>query len=361
MNIQKTPVPKVSAIMIFLNGERFIAEAIDSVLGQTLADWELILVDDGTTDGATAIAKSYAARYPERIRYTEHPGHVNRGMSASRNAGLRLARGENVAFLDADDIWLPRRLEAHVALLDRHPEVALITGRTLWWRSWMTDPGPRWPWERTDTPSFGGLPLHQVIEPPAVAISFLERRGATLPGICSLTARREAVLAVGGFNDSFRTLYEDQVFLFRMCLRHRVWATDEVLDCYRQHPDSTCHQEGQLAGDARARPIFLAWLQAHLVDSGCKDERLWRAFRAEMLRFDQPRLWWWSRLPLRARDWINVQRQRLLILLLTPEGYNGLRRRFGLSYAETVSPPQSPRRPPDPLSTVAGLSDPGQQ
>ena len=84
--------PKVTAILIFLDGERFLAEAIDSILGQTLTDWELILVDDGSGEAASGIARDYAARFPGRIRYTDHPGHANLGMSASRNAGLKLAR-----------------------------------------------------------------------------------------------------------------------------------------------------------------------------------------------------------------------------------------------------------------------------
>lgn len=338
MKKPKAQAPKVTAIMIFLNGERFIAEAIESIIAQTFQDWELILVDDGTTDGASRIAKSFVERHPQRIRYAEHPGHANLGMSASRNAGLRLARGEYVAFLDADDIWLPRRLEAHVTLLDSRPEVGMAISSMLWWRSWMKPEGRRrWPWEVADSPSVGGLPLNRVIEPPEVAISFLESRGGTLPGICNLTARRDAVLAAGGFNADFRTLYEDQVFLFRMCLREHVWVTDEVLACYRQHPDSACNLEGRAASDARARPAFLAWLQEHLVDSGCKDPRLWRGLRGEMFRYDQPRLWWWSRLPARARDWWNVNRQRALITILTPAGYHGLRRRLGLPHVDPIS------------------------
>ena len=66
--------PLVSVIMIFLNGEKYIAEAIESVLDQTLTDWELILVDDGTTDGATEIARDFAARHPDRISVIEHRG-----------------------------------------------------------------------------------------------------------------------------------------------------------------------------------------------------------------------------------------------------------------------------------------------
>src|SRR5690242_13625262 len=92
---------RVSVITIFLNGEQFLDQAIESVICQTFTDWELLLVDDGSTDGSTKIAKDYAARHPERIRYFEHPGHINRGMSAARNVGIANARGEYLAFIDA--------------------------------------------------------------------------------------------------------------------------------------------------------------------------------------------------------------------------------------------------------------------
>ncbi|HPU16044.1 MAG TPA: glycosyltransferase family 2 protein [Polymorphobacter sp.] len=338
--------PKVSAVLIFLNGEDFIAEAIESVRTQTFTDWELILVDDGTTDGARAIAHGYAEREPQRIRLIEHPGHANRGMSASRNAGIAAARGNIITFIDADDIWLPRRLAAHVAILDQHPEIGVVLGATMWWRSWMTD-GRSWlkPWLYTDTVHQSGLPLDRVIAPPEVAINYLESRGGSMPGICSVTVRRDVVRAVGGFNDDFRTLFEDQVFHFRTALRVPIWASDEVVACYRQHDESACNKEGRMASDLRMRPLFLAWLQDHLVDSGCKDARLWKAFRAEMMRFDQPTLWWWTRLPVRARDWWNVHRQRLWIMLLTPAGYNRLRRWLGMSHADQVPALHEPVTP----------------
>ncbi len=325
--------PHVTAIMIFLNGEKFIAEAIDSIIAQTFTDWELVLVDDGSTDGSTAIAKSYAERYPGKIHYTEHPGHENRGMSASRNRGIAMARGEYIAFLDCDDVWLPRRLEVHVDILDAHPEVAMVMGATMWWRSWSHPKGSLLA-DWMDDPRDQKLPTNQLLPPPTVAASFLESRGQTLCGICSQTARRQAILDVGGFNEAFRTLYEDQVFLFRMCLRHPVWAIADVLDKYRQHPDSACNSAGRVAGDARMRPIFLAWLQGHLIDSGVKDERVWSGLRAELQRYDQPRIWWLTRLPTRARDWWNVNSRRGLMLLLTPAGYNRLRRMFGMTYVD---------------------------
>src|SRR5918994_2063107 len=99
----------VSCIVIFLDEERFIEEAIKSVFAQTYENWELLLVDDGSTDGSTQIALRYAERHPGKVRYLEHPGHQNRGMSASRNLGISQAKGEYVALLDADDVWLPHK------------------------------------------------------------------------------------------------------------------------------------------------------------------------------------------------------------------------------------------------------------
>src|SRR5438105_1562536 len=100
--------PLVSAITIFLNEEKFLQEAIASVFAQTYDNWELLLVDDGSTDASTEIALRYAKQYPEKVRYVEHRGHQNRGMSAARNLGIRNAKGQYIAFLDADDVWLPK-------------------------------------------------------------------------------------------------------------------------------------------------------------------------------------------------------------------------------------------------------------
>src|SRR5687768_14229125 len=83
--------PTVSVIIIFLNAGPFIEEAIASVFAQTFADWELILVDDGSTDESTAIAQQYASLRPEQVRHYEHKDHLNQGMSASRNRGICMA------------------------------------------------------------------------------------------------------------------------------------------------------------------------------------------------------------------------------------------------------------------------------
>src|SRR5690349_4685532 len=106
--------PQVSVVMIFFNAEQFIEEAILSVVAQAYTCWELLLVDDGSCDGSTALARTYARRYPSRVRYFEHPQHSNRGMSASRNLGIQHASGEYITFLDADDVWFPNTLQRQV-------------------------------------------------------------------------------------------------------------------------------------------------------------------------------------------------------------------------------------------------------
>src|SRR5260370_40898850 len=99
----------VSVVVAFYNAERFLAEAIDSVLAQTYTRWELLLVDDGSSDSGQEIARRYATQYPGRIQCLEHPGHRNLGMCTSRNLGARHSRGEYIAGLDSDDVWLPRK------------------------------------------------------------------------------------------------------------------------------------------------------------------------------------------------------------------------------------------------------------
>jgi glycosyltransferase involved in cell wall biosynthesis len=107
----------VSVIIIFLDAERFIREAIESVFAQTHDNWELLLVDDGSTDGSRSFALRYAEEHPDKVRYLEHANRQNKGMSASRNLGIANAKGEYIAFLDADDVWLPNKLEHQVTIL----------------------------------------------------------------------------------------------------------------------------------------------------------------------------------------------------------------------------------------------------
>ena len=83
---------RVSIVLPFFTSSRFMRECIDAVLAQTYADWELVLVDDGSNDDSSAIAREYVERVPNRVRCIEHPGRENRGISASRNLGASRTR-----------------------------------------------------------------------------------------------------------------------------------------------------------------------------------------------------------------------------------------------------------------------------
>jgi glycosyltransferase involved in cell wall biosynthesis len=110
---------KVSVIIPAYNGDRFIQKTIDSVLAQTFTDYEIIVIDDGSQDNTSQVLESYG----KNIQYIyQH----NQGVAAARNRGIDLAKGELIAFLDQDDLFLPHKLAAQVACLEAHPEAGMV-------------------------------------------------------------------------------------------------------------------------------------------------------------------------------------------------------------------------------------------
>jgi glycosyltransferase involved in cell wall biosynthesis len=114
---------KVSVLIPTYNCEKFIGETLDHVLSQTCQDLEILVVDDGSQDATGAIVERYAAQHPLKVRLL---CQQNKGPGAARNRGLRNAAGEYIAFLDADDLWKPEKLEKQVAVLDHRPEIGLV-------------------------------------------------------------------------------------------------------------------------------------------------------------------------------------------------------------------------------------------
>jgi len=275
--------PLVSVVAIFLNAERFLDEAIRSVFDQTYDRWELLLVDDGSSDGGTAIARGWAEREPERVRYLEHPRHQNRGMSASRQAGLREARGEYLALLDADDVWLPEKLSRQVAILEAHPQVALLYGAPLYWFGWTGTAEDR----ARDYVIDLKLPADRVYDPPALLLPFLRRQAPT-PCPSDVLVRRAAAETVGGFEAHFtgvNMVYEDQGFFSKLLLHAPAFASSETWDRYRQHPESCYAVSKASGGRERARQYFLRWFQAYLRREGVTSGPVCETVRSELRQF----------------------------------------------------------------------------
>ena len=116
-----TPSPRVTVLMAVYNGERFLAEAVASILDQTFRDFEFLIVNDGSTDRSREIILSFG---DPRIRLVDNPENI--GLTRSLNRGLELAKGGLIARQDADDISLPERLEREIGFLDGNPKAAIV-------------------------------------------------------------------------------------------------------------------------------------------------------------------------------------------------------------------------------------------
>lgn len=273
--------PLVSIVLIFFNEERFLPDAVASVLAQTLTDWELLLVDDGSTDASSDRARAYAREQPQRIRYLEHPDHANRGMSATRNLGIFSARGRYLSFIDADDVWLPRKLEEQVALAQANPRAAMVVGLTQWWYGWTGVAADA----RRDFVQTLPVALDTVVAPPALLTAFLQDEYAS---IADILVNRELAQSVGGYETAFRGLYEDQAFHAKICAAHPVYVSHKTWYRYRQHPDSCVAAAATVSGaKAAARLMYLNWLESYLRATTPNPE-LQAVLRRELLPYRYP-------------------------------------------------------------------------
>jgi glycosyltransferase involved in cell wall biosynthesis len=285
MNREETR-PGVSVVLIFLNDQRFVTEAIQSVLTQTSDDWELLLVDDGSTDGSTAVAQQYAAREKSgRIRYLEHAGHANLGKSASRNLGIQHARGEYVICLDSDDVLLAHALETLTGVIAAHPDAGMVYGPLQYWYSWTTPPYR----QHVDFFQSLGVPTDVLIQPPDLLVAFLQRRAAVPSG---MLVRTSVAREVRGYEEAFRWMYDDQVFCAKVCITWPVVTSSTCVYRYRQHAASSSATADRSGEYEVGRLAFLEWLSSYLHTSAHTEPELERALRSEI---------WWARHPRLGR------------------------------------------------------------
>jgi glycosyltransferase involved in cell wall biosynthesis len=267
-------MPKVSIIMPFHNAAPYLTEAIGSVRAQTLHDWELIIIDDASTDGGHRFAEEAMAS-DNRIRLLVTGKAAPRGAATARNLGLQAARGEFVAFLDADDLFEPHKLLTEVTSLTQHPEAAMVYGPTRWWypgaecRDWTEDMGRE---------------ANRLHPPPSLLCTVLiMQKGRQVPCTCAVMIRKTALDIVGGFHEGFR-LYEDQTLWVKLFLRFPVFVSERCVACYRQHFNSVsaeAERQGlyQRFGVHSARLAFLRWIERYVAESGIYSRRISRCLR----------------------------------------------------------------------------------
>lgn len=221
-----TDNPIVSVVIPAFNADWCVARAIDSVLAQVFDGCELIVVNDGSTDATADVLR----RYGDQLRVVDKP---NGGLSSARNAGIRAARGRYVAFLDADDAWLPGKLERQVALMASRPELSFCStaariegpaGEAL--GEWRCGCGGR----------------------PALEAIFEENAHVAGSGSAVL-ARREALDRAGGFDESLRSL-EDIDMWMRLAAIGDYACVDEPLAIILKRPDSMSRNLGVMRSAA---------------------------------------------------------------------------------------------------------------
>ena len=247
-----TERPLISVVIPVFNRDKYLADSIASVFAQTYDNWELILVDDGSTDKSYEMELEYAARHPERVRCITHANRENRGISASRNLGSREAKGEYIASLDSDDMWVPTKLAQQVAILNEHPEVGLIVGATKYWH-----PGE----PRLDQVLLAGVTRDQLVHPPQLFHEMYPMGVGTAPSMNTVLLRKDLIERIGGWEESFRTTYEDQAMLCKVYLLSPVYISSDLYDIYRQHDESIMKTELVGIRYFRKRYIFLRWLE----------------------------------------------------------------------------------------------------
>jgi glycosyltransferase involved in cell wall biosynthesis len=206
--------PTVSVVICAYNAAPFIAETLDSLFAQTFSDFEVIIVNDGSTDETATVLQPYLSR----IIYYEQP---NQGPAAARNAALRLARGEFISVLDSDDLWMPNYLEKMVGYLRAHPEIDLCYPNAILFGNSHLD---------------GKIYQDMYPSSQPVTLEKLLTRECNIFGL--VTFRRAVLERVGQYDETLRGVEDLDLWLRMSQHGCRFSFTEEVLVKYRRRPSS---------------------------------------------------------------------------------------------------------------------------
>jgi glycosyltransferase involved in cell wall biosynthesis len=215
-------VPQVSVVIATYNRANFLPETIDSVLQQTFQEYELIVVDDGSTDGTRTLLQSY----PSRVSYLYQQ---NRGPSAARNLGVRHARAPWIAFQDSDDLSKPDHLETLYAYANDHPDCGMVFANGAYLGGPFRKRETIIPEAKSRRLANNGVRLVDLFEKSVVRLQ------------ASLISK-EAYQIVGGHDESLR-ICMDLDLSFRLFMRYPVAYLDRVVFLYRRHEDNSGQNE----------------------------------------------------------------------------------------------------------------------
>lgn len=279
-------MPFVSIITPFFNVEKYLRETIESVIHQEYTNWELILIDDGSQDRSTAIAKEYTRQYPEKIFYFEHEEHKNKAAAASRNLGLTKARGDLVAFLDADDLWLPQKLKHQVEIFQNNPQISMLCEAALYWYSWDTP-------DKKDIEVRIGASADRIYAPPILAKELYPLAQGAAPSLSGIILKKTIFNNTKIFEESFvgkYQVYEDQAFLIKIYLAEIVYISSSCNHLYRQRVGSVSDLTGKAGNFSAARYFFLQWLKNYLEKERINDKEINKLLEKALNSYKYPKI-----------------------------------------------------------------------
>jgi glycosyltransferase involved in cell wall biosynthesis len=229
--------PKITVIMAVHNGKRFLDKSIESILNQTFHNFEFIIIDDGSTDGSSAILELYA-KQDSRVRLVTHE---RQGLTKSLNVGLRLSQGELIARMDADDISYPRRFEAQMSYLELHPNVVCLGAQAV---IIDEDGDPIEPWN---------VPLRH----DEILDKLLHGLGGQVIHPLFMV-RRETLIKAEGYNEDYK-LAQDYDILLRLSEFGLLANLHQVLLGYRIHASCATFSKRK----EQLNYVIKAFLEAH--------------------------------------------------------------------------------------------------
>lgn len=241
--------PKVSVLMPSYNYGRYIREAIDSVLSQNFKDFELIIIDDGSTDNSREIIGEYANKYPKRIKFFSHFGNAHRGLAETYRLGLRKAKGKYIAFLEADDKWEKDYLASKVDVLDKNLEVAAVYNNV----KLIGEPDMVRKKKRAVLRTLKNIGLHkQLKQNPFFAFKYLAQHQYIFSFSCFMT-RKKLLEQVSFFIDQEERL--DWWILGQLSVMGKFYHQEEKLTQWRIHKDSCNFVFEETKGSAGVRAV----------------------------------------------------------------------------------------------------------
>lgn len=264
----KEKMPEVSVIIPTYNCSKYISEAIDSVLAQTYKEFEIIIIDDGSTDETKGIVQEYLVSHRLKIKYIFQE---NQGLACARNAGIKNATGKYLALLDADDAWAKNRLALGVEIMEKHPTVSLVHANIFC----MNEKGKV---------LFTAQRERSFLNGKIAKALLLKKAEISCP---TVLFRRECVDTVGTFDENLTRLgCEDRELWIRITRQYDAYYIDEPLAYYRQRQSSMSKNMDKMVRakyyvihkhlDSRTKDLIIKLIALARTHKDCGDVLLFR-------------------------------------------------------------------------------------